>query len=151
MTYSDGYTGFFGGIANWWTGNTDWERQLISQQNQMNFNAAEAEKSRRWQEEMSNSAYQRAVADVKKAGLNPYAVLSSGHGASTPNGAVASAGAGGSATSSGGRGAGQLLSSAASMILGGAKLATSVSATSAYQQGMIAGLGRRVDRLSRRW
>lgn len=35
------------------------------------FNSAEAEKSRDWQTEMSNTAYQRAAADMAAAGINP--------------------------------------------------------------------------------
>lgn len=53
----------------------------------MNYNSAEALKNREWQEHMSSTAYQRAVEDMKKAGLNPILAFSNG-GASTPGGSA---------------------------------------------------------------
>lgn len=53
----------------------------------MNYNSAEALANRKWQEHMSSTAYQRAVEDMKKAGLNPILAFSNG-GASTPGGSA---------------------------------------------------------------
>lgn len=53
----------------------------------MNYNSAEALADRKWQEHMSSTAYQRAVEDMKKAGLNPILAFANG-GASTPGGSA---------------------------------------------------------------
>jgi len=55
------------------------------------FNANQAQMTRDYQTEMSNTAYQRQVVDMQKAGLNPMLAYMKGGGASSPSGATATA------------------------------------------------------------
>lgn len=62
---------------------------IYNNRQQNKFNASEAEKNRKFEQEMSNTAYQRAYEDMAKAGLNPHLAGGAG-GASTPAGGSAS-------------------------------------------------------------
>lgn len=84
--------GFLDSFTNLMTGNLDFERSVNLQNITNAFNAREAVKDREFQLFMSNTAYQRAVEDMRKAGLNPYLLYGSGKSmqSSTPAGAQAS-------------------------------------------------------------
>lgn len=75
-------------LNNLYSGNLDYNRILELSNIQQNFNKNEALANRLWQEQMSNTAYQRQAQDLKLAGYNPALVLGSG-GASTPSGSSA--------------------------------------------------------------
>lgn len=64
-------------------------RDMIAMQYANKFNAEEAQKQRDFEERLANTSYQRAVADMKKAGINPIMLMGNG-GADVPQGSSAS-------------------------------------------------------------
>lgn len=66
--------------------------QQAMQQQSQKFNADQAQLNRDFQQQMSNTAYQRASSDMQRAGLNPMMMFGSGGAASSPGGAQASTG-----------------------------------------------------------
>lgn len=85
----------------------NWNHQVA--QNQFNWDAmswsaaqsaGQADLQRQWQERMSNTAYQRATADMRAAGINPMLAYMQG-GASTPSGGQGSSSPASSGNTSG--------------------------------------------------
>lgn len=79
-----------------------WERQA-------EFNREEAQKNRDWQEQMANTAYQRAVKDMKAAGLNPVLAATQGIAGGIPSGAAATVSASNMSSAQGAQATGSLL------------------------------------------
>jgi len=65
------------------------KRDVASADIARQFSASEAQLNRLFQERLSSSAYQRAMQDMRKAGLNPALMLGGAKPASTPSGATA--------------------------------------------------------------
>lgn len=66
-------------------------RRFSADEAQLNrlFNAAEAQKNREYQTLMSNTAYTRAMSDMKNAGLNPILMMSKGFSTNNLSGSMA--------------------------------------------------------------
>ena len=74
-----------------WEQAAAWNEKMWKKQ--AKFNAEQAEIQRAWQEKMANTQYQRAIADMGAAGLNPIlAATGGGIGTGIPGGAQASVG-----------------------------------------------------------
>lgn len=98
------------------------------------FNSAQAQLQRDWNERMSNTQYSRASADLQRAGINP--IYAAGHSASFPSGAVAShssagAGSASSAYSYKAMTAGGLLGEASQILSAYSQISRSKAALSA--------------------
>lgn len=145
---SGGYADVFSAIGNKFTGNLDWQRSEYQrlQNNAYNaqqaaigrdFESKEAQKDRDWKERMSNTAYQRAAADMKTAGINPVALLGGAQSASTPSGSSAHAVAARSSGSSSfrsGDGFDTLARVAGLLISGGISSALQASKAASFSQ-----------------
>ena len=73
-----------------WDKSAAWNEKMFGRQSQ--FNHDEAELARQWQERMMSTAYQRAVEDMRAAGLNPILAATHGINPSTGGGTAATIG-----------------------------------------------------------
>lgn len=75
-----------------WQRSADWNERMFNKQ--MDFNSSEAEKAREFMKEMESTKYQRAITDMRSAGLNPILAVTGG-GISTGSGGASAASVGG--------------------------------------------------------
>lgn len=73
-----------------WAQAADWNESMFNKS--MEFNAEQAKLNREWQERMDSTKYQRAITDMKAAGLNPVLAV-------TGNGISVGSGGGGASAS----------------------------------------------------
>lgn len=122
-------------VWDWFTGeaqkqaaNNAYSLSNMREQNQ--FNHDESQLQRDYETEMSNTAYQRAAADMKAAGIN---ILNSGASqqASTPSGTAASGSSAAASSSGSRRGVGSALLGITKLLLGVATSNATVAASGA--------------------
>lgn len=147
-TYNVGHATLADSLENKFTGNLDYARTVAereannafsAQQAQVarEFESAEAQKARQWSERMSNTAYQRAAADMKAAGINPAAMLGGASAAGTPTASTAhgvAARSGGVSSFRSGQGFEALARIAGMLISGGISSALQASKASSFAQ-----------------
>lgn len=108
--------------------------QQTSADKAMQFEADQAKINREWQTQMSNSAYSRAMADLKKAGVNPLLAVTGGQSSTPTVGAASgfsSAGAMASGYSGSGRSGSSSKANAASIVQSVVSMINQQSANSA--------------------
>lgn len=98
--------------SSMWDKSAAWNEMMYDRM--MQFNHNEAQLNRDWQKEMMSTAYQRAVKDMEKAGLNPILAVTgggistgAGSGSAASVGSTSMSGATGTAASGGLLGANQ--------------------------------------------
>lgn len=84
--------GFFGDLGSAVLGGLPFIGGGFAQEDQQDFSASQSHAQMQFQREMSNTAHQREMADLKTAGLNPILTATGGLGATTPGGAAGSSG-----------------------------------------------------------